>query len=115
MGILINHISKFDDPFWEVLRWKETRRGKPRIHIRMVFKFYIEDATNYYRLDYDDETKQIIFAHKRPKMLLKKYNIDPNDDQAWLSELKELKELLFKKHHHKIIELLRNKPDLTSY
>lgn len=90
MTILIDYISQIEEPKWEVVTYKSRWWRVREVHMRIVFRFHIQEDNEYYRIDYNVEDHDVIFCHKRPKELFLKLGIDPKSSEAWLQEQREL-------------------------
>ncbi len=108
MSILFNYITCIENPYWEVLTSKRRWWKIKDYNIRIVFLFYIND--DFYRIDYNIDDDDVIYTHKKPKVLLSKLGINPDDDTEWLKEQRELLKIFLKLYAIQINKLANNKP-----
>jgi len=111
MGVLVNHLVRVKDPYWEVLTRNRNRWWQRKdVRIRLVFPYFLEGDETMYRLEYDEQRNAIIIPPNRPNWLLQQYGIDPGNENTYLNELKELQSFLFNYFSNRIHELWEFKP-----
>ncbi len=109
MSILFKYITSIEEPYWEVLTCKHRWWKIKDYNVRIVFKFFIKD--DIYRIDYDVENNDVIYVHKKPKKLLLKNGINPDNEADWLTEQRKLLRILLELYDDKIKQLMNNKPE----
>lgn len=108
MSLLINHITKIEEPQWEVITYRIRWWQRKRISFRIVFNYQIEGEN--YRIDYSPEKNEIIYVHKKPRDLLTKLGMDLNTSENWLEEQRELLAIFQTQYTDSLKFLLENTP-----